>query len=691
VVVLCRGCVPVLVVFCRGSVLSFPTLGGVSQPISQEALVRIDRETCHKLDLVLTREWLETDGRGGFACSTPLMVPRRRYHGLLIVQPPGMAKRHLLLSRFDENLVADGKSFSISMARYPGLWAPHGHQYVESFELVPWPRTTYRIGATRIVREVLMAKSVGAVLSRYSVEGEAPQLELRLRPLLPYREADALTFENVHLNPRAARIDGGIRVCPYSGMPQLSITHTGESRNFEADPVWYRRLEYQADIERGYEGTEDQLSPGFFHLPIAPGRPLVIAATIGAAVADPAALWEQESEARFTALNARSAGVRGRLALSADDFLYRTPQGRLGVLAGFPWFGEWGRDTFLSLPGLLLARGRVEECGEALAGALPFLRDGLLPNIFGATQEDSHYGSADAALWFVRAVRLWELAGGSRERLRDELAPAIERIARATLAGAGLGIHVDDKGCLLVGDASTNLTWMDARTPQGPVTPRGGAAVELNALWYFTLAYLELLARGDGDLARAREWETRRRLLTRSFLRRFWLEDERRLADVWSPQGVDRSLRPNMVLAAALEFSPLSRGKRTDIVHHAQAELLTPLGLRTLAPFEPDYVGSYGGDTQSRDAAYHQGTVWPWLLGFYCEAYLRAFGSTPFRIGVLRGLLEAFAEHLDQQGLNHVSEVFDGDPPHRPGGTIAQAWSSAELLRAFAMLEDARP
>jgi predicted glycogen debranching enzyme len=229
---------------------------------------------------------------------------------------------------------------------------------------------------------------------------------------------------------------------------------------------------------------------------------------------------------------------------------------------------------------------------------------------------------------------------------------------------------------------------MDARTSAGPVTPRNGAAVELNALWYFLLAYLELLAAADGDELAARAWETQRRLTTRSFLRRFWLEDERRLADVWTPEGVDRSLRPNMVLAAALEFSPLSRGKRTDIVRHARAELITPRGLRTLAPFEEAYVGAYRGGPEERDAAYHQGTVWPWLLGFYCEAYLRAYGSTRYRVSVLRELLDGFAEHLDQQGLNHVSEVFDGDPPHRPGGTIAQAWSSAELLRAYALLED---
>ncbi|MEO7153665.1 MAG: amylo-alpha-1,6-glucosidase [Planctomycetota bacterium] len=661
----------------------------MSLPLSQTVLVRIDRETCHKLDLVLTREWLETDGRGGFASSTPLFVHGRRYHGLYVVQLPGQTRRHLLLSRFDESLHAGDRSFAISMARYPGRWAPHGHQYVESFELCPWPRTTYRIGGARVVREVLMARETSAVLSRYSVEGDVPELELRLRPLLPYREADALTQENIHLDARVTRLARGISVRPYAALPALAITHESGAASFEADPVWYRQVEFTLDIERGYEGHEDQFSPGFFHMPISTAAPVILAATCGEPIGDVEELWERESSRRTRVMLSGSTDVRSRLDQSADDFLYRTSSGRLGVIAGFPWFGEWGRDTFLSLPGLLLARERVEECGEALSKTLGFLRGGLMPNIFGSSPETSHYGSADAALWFVRAVRLYEQAGGSTQRLRDEFAPAMEKIAHAYLQGTELGMHVDDKSTLFAGDACSNVTWMDARPPGGPVTSRHGAPVELNALWYFLLAYLEILARADGDERKARDWETRRRLCTRSFLRRFWLETERRLADVWTPEGVDKSLRANMVLAAALEFSPLSRGKRTDIVQHAHVELLTPRGLRTLAPFEEAYIGAYHGDAQSRDAAYHQGTVWPWLLGFYCEAYLRAYGASAYRVEILRELLDGFAEHLDQQGLNHVSEVFDGDPPHRPGGSIAQAWSSAELLRAYALLEAA--
>ncbi len=650
--------------------------------------MRIDRETCHKLELVLTREWLETDGRGGFASSTPLFVNTRRYHGLLVAEPPGMERRHVFLSRFDESLHVGGRAFAISMARYPGRWAPHGHQYIESFELCPWPRASFRIGGARIVREVLMARSKRAVLSRYSIEGDVPELELRLRPLLPYRDADHLTRENIDLDPRISRLVAGITARPYAALPAIAITHSGKRTEFEPDPVWYRSVEFTQDQERGYDAHEDQFSPGFFHLPLLPQSPVTLAATIGEPITDPAGLWELESAERTRAMFVCGGDLRSRLALTADNFLIRTTTGRRAVIAGYPWFGEWGRDSFVSLPGLLLSRGKVEECGEALQGAVAYLRDGLLPNTFGDSVEASNYGSADAALWFARATRLYQRAGGSKARLRDSLWPALERIANAYMNGTRLGMHVDDKGTLFAGDSSTNLTWMDARTSSGPVTPRHGAAVEINALWYFLLAYLEHIAREDGDLARARTWETQKRLCTRSFLRRFWLEGEGRLADVWTPDGVDRSLRPNMVIAAALEFSPLSRGKRTDIVRHARAELLTPAGLRSLAPFEKDYIGVYQGGPENRDAACHQGTVWPWLLGFYCEAYLRAYGSTPYRVGLMRELLDGFTTHVDTHGLGHVSELFDGDPPHRPGGTVAQAWSSAELLRAFALIED---
>ncbi|RMH02598.1 MAG: glycogen debranching protein [Planctomycetota bacterium] len=661
---------------------------------SGPALLRVGREELLRLEHALTREWLETDGLGGFASSTILMCPTRRYHGLLAAVPPGHSRRHLFLARFEETLHAPGRELPLSMARYPGVWAPRGHRSITGFELRPWPASRFHLGLAEPEREVLMVRGRPVVLVRWSLAGQRNGLELRFRPLLAFRELDALTFENLDLDPRAERIPGGIRCRPYASLPPLHLTVSvsgGHRAEFEADPVWYRRLEYAQDLARGYDGHEDQFSPGWFHAPLEPGGEIVAAATIGPPVADPAALWRQEAARRRaelpSAVAGGAAGVGELLAATADHFLYRDPTGRPGVLAGFPWFGEWGRDTFIALPGLTLARGRVEACAEVLRGALPFLRDGLLPNIFGPTPAASHYGSADAAFWFARAVRLWQLAGGDREELLDAFLPALRAIAEACLAGTDLGLHVDPGGLLEVGGPDLNPTWMDAVTSTGPVTPRHGQPVEIEALWYFLLAYLERLELLAGDPAAAGRWTRRKRLAGRTFRRRFWLP-QHYLADCWREGLADPAVRPNMVLAAALEFSPLTRARRRDVVERAEAELLTPRGLRTLSPADPAYRGHYRGGPEERDAAYHQGTAWPWLLGFWAEAALRGSGPRRWLLDRLERLVEGFRDALGSHGLGFLSEVHDGDSPHRHGGCPAQAWSCAEILRLAAMVRD---
>jgi predicted glycogen debranching enzyme len=649
-------------------------------------LIHIDRDSCLQLERSMTREWLETDGRGGYASSTILLCPTRRYHGLLAAPPPGSVKRHVFLSRFEETFHGGGKSFPISMARYPGVWSPLGHQGVEHFELAPYPSWVYLFGRARLERDILLVRGEHTVLVRYRVSGQQNAVELRLRPLLPYREADALTFENFTLEKRVNRIQHGIEAQPYAALPRIAIT-VGGNAHFEADPVWYRNIEYAADIARGYDGHESQFSPGVLHVTLESAVDVVVAATLGETVEDPLALWRRESAARRERLAHLGLGVRAVQELAADDFLYRNDEQRLCVNAGFHWFGEWGRDTYVSLPGLLLARDRVEECREALDSACTFLNRGLLPNIFGGTRADSNYGSADASLWFARAVRLYELAAGDPAAGDRFLGPLTE-IAEGYIAGTELGIACNAEGLLHAGRADLNATWMDARVGTTPVTPRNGCAVEMNALWYHLLAHLEDIHRRRGDAHEVRVWGRRKRVVGKAFLEHFWLPDDHYLADRASEEGIDRSMRPNMVIAAALEWSPLSRGMRTDVVKVAQAELLTPFGLRTLEPRHPAYVGRYGGNQETRDRAYHQGTVWPWLLGFFCEAYLRAYGWTPRRVEYVQRLLDAFEEQLSRCGLDHVSEVFDGDPPHRPGGTIAQAWNTAELLRAYRLLQE---
>lgn len=665
------------------------TSTATTRPATARALVAIQREELLQLERSMTREWLETDGRGGYASSTVLMCPTRRYHALLASPFAGGTKRHVWLSRFDETLNGGGRSLPLSMARYKGVFAPLGHQSIERFELVPHPRWTYIYGSARIVREVLMARSRRAVVVRWTVSGQANPLTLRTKPLLPFREADATTVENIDLDPRVSRIEGGVCCTPYKGLPTIALTVSGAAE-FEADPVWYRGIEFSTDAARGYEAAEDEFSPGWFDIRLEDGAPVCVAASIDGPVEDPAALFELEAGRRARRLEGRGASTREIIDLTADDFLYRDDSGRLGVMAGWPWFGEWGRDTYLSLPGLTLARGKLEECGEVLDGSLRYLKDGLLPNIFGRGPEDSAYNSVDASLWFARAVRQYELAGVHVREIAARFLPALEEIARCYKDGTGLGIRCDGSGLLVAGAGHLNATWMDAQTADGPVTPREGCAVEIAGLWYFLLAYLEYLARAGGSERAAREWGALRRDAGQAFLERFVLAEPPYLADRWTDGVRDCATRPNMVLAAALEWSPLSREQRADVVAAARASLLVPCGLRTLAPEENGYKGRYQGGPEERDQAYHQGTAWPWLLGAYVEASLRAHGHDHAVRDELRALLEGFGAELDKAGLGHVSEVYDGDPPHRPGGSIAQAWSSAELLRAWQMLEQQR-
>jgi predicted glycogen debranching enzyme len=670
---------------------------------------RLEREALLRLDSALTLEWLETDGRGGYASSTVLNCNRRRYHGLLVAPFPGTVRRHVFLSRLEEHVHAPGpveadasaaRSFPLSMADYGDIVAPRGHTHLTSFALVPWPRWTYRIGTATVERELLLVRGSPTVLVRWRLVGESAQLELVLRPLLACREADHLQVENSTLDRSVAELEHpgcARRLWPYPGLPALDLALDDDAARFSSDGHWYNGATYALDRERGYEDREDLFSPGTFRATLRPGRWLVLAAGIDGLPSDAAALFGAQARARMAAQARAGQGATARLTLGAEDFLVRVPTrvcgdsaDRTGVVAGWPWFLEWGRDTAIALPGLLLARGRNEACGQALVELSAFLRRGLLPNIFGLSRDDSHYGSVDAALWYARAVFLYDRAGGDEARLRDALLPCLIEIAERYLEGTGLEAGSDAGGLIRAGSPTLNATWMDAQTAQGPVTPRHGCAVEINALWYQLLAHLAELCERFDQRARALAWGALARLCARSFLERLWIEDERRLADLWRDGERDLSVRPNMVLAASLELSPLARDQRAGVVERAEIDLLTPRGLRTLSPADPAYVGEYRGGPQERDAAYHQGTVWPWLFGFHVEASLRAFPRDRARRARLSALLAGLLESVDEVGLNHVSEVFDGDPPHRPGGSIAQAWNTGELLRARRMLAEGR-
>lgn len=652
-------------------------------------LYSIDRDHGLDFERSLETEWLETNGLGDYASSSLLFCPTRRQHGLLVVRPEGSERRHVFLSRFEEEVHGSGVQLPLTTTGYPDTWYPAAGEHLEAFELAPHPRTHHRAGELEVTREVCMPRGRRAVLLRYVANANAV---LELRPFLPFREADSLTVENEDVHEEADVASHGVTFHPYDGMPALHISASAELE-FVPRAYWYNDVDLPRDRERGYPAREDHFSPGLLRIPLVANEPVVVGASLEAPLEDPRLAWSNEKRRRTRRLGGlgigEEPGPHERLLAAADDFLVSI-DGRLGIDAGYPWFTEWGRDTFIALPGLTLARGDLKTCERILGESLEFLRDGLLPNVFGTSPTTSHYNSVDASLWFARAVLLYARAGGSAARVKRDYAPALLEIAERYWEGTGLDIRADEGGLLHAGSDELNVTWMDARTSAGPVTPRAGCAVEINALWYSLLKHVEELSSSKADRPARKRWRERRLLAKRTFLGRFWLEKERYLADVWEEGRVDRSVRPNMVLAAALEYSPLVKAQRLGVVERARTELLTPRGLRTLSPKSEAYRPRYEKDPEERDGAYHQGTVWPWLFGFYVEAALRARGNARGVRDELRATWSAIAEELDQAGLNHVSEVFDGDEPRRPGGTMAQAWNTAELLRSHALLEKGR-
>ena len=645
------------------------------------------------VDADASTEWLLTDGRGGYACGTVGALATRRYHGLWIARCDASARRSMVVADLDERVgalgsvgQADGMSH-VMRAHWRGADAPSLPYAEVRFSRRPLPSWRFDAEHGSFEREVALRREVdgvaAALLVRWRNLGDAP-IRLEVRPLLGWCDADHLITADESWDGAVQAQGASWGVRPTDALPTLWMTADGVAAFTEAS-TWYRGFHFEVDRLRGYDHCGDRWSPGVLELDLGPGQDAVVAFALGAPEPAPREAFAAE-RARSEALSATVAEdarpLVARLELGAEDFFDRGVGERLGVLAGFPWFGEWGRDVFLALPGLTLARGRLDLAEEVLQGCLPFLKDGLLPNIYGRSVADSDYGSCDAALWFALAVMRYRDAGGDRRLLAERLVPALRSIAAAYERGTALGLEVGPDGLLRAGRADLNATWMDAQTESGPVTPRQGLPVEIQALYYALLAFLAEQDGGSGA------FEAQRDRCGEAFLAAFWLEQDGYLADRVHDGRPDRSVRPNMLVSAALPWSPLSREQRAGVVEKAAASLVTPCGLRTLAPDDPSYVAVYGGDVEARDGAYHQGTVWPWLAGFYVEAALQA-ADAACRSAVAEQLsswLDALlATELDRAGLDHVSEVFDGDPPHRPGGTIAQAWNTGELLRAHAL------
>lgn len=649
-------------------------------------------------------EWLEVDGRGGYASGTATGVRTRRYHALLLVATTPPTGRVVLVNGFDAWVDVEGDRIPLTTQTYlGGARHPDGTSALHSFTPDPWPSWRYRLpGGDELLHELLVRQGRPELILRWSLSSDRGGVRLFVRPFLSGRDMHALHHENEAFRFHASVEEEGtpaeVRVVwrPYPVHPAIISRCNG---TYDHDPLWYRGFFYQEERARGMEHAEDLGSPGVFEWDLSAEAIWTLAADIGATpeaadetagMSRPSSIGKPLGEAVHDALGeerARRAAFPTRLHRAADAYIVRRGQSAT-VIAGYPWFADWGRDTFIALRGLCLAAGRLSEARSILLGWSREISDGMLPNRFVEEGDEPEFNSVDAALWFVAAaaeyLRREELEGHRGEGVRRELEGAVEAILEGHESGTRHGIRVDSDGLLAAGEPGVQLTWMDAKVGDWVVTPRIGKPVEVQALWIHALGIGSRIApmRWAKLAARARE----------SFAERFWNASTGCLMDVVDvdhvPGTADPSIRPNQIFAVGgLPTVLLDAERSRSVVERVESSLWTPLGLRSLAPDDPSYRPRYEGDAVQRDGAYHEGTVWPWLLGPFVEAWVHVRGGgSDARAEARARFLAPLLEHLDEAGLGHVSEIADAEPPHTPRGCPFQAWSVGEALRLAAVL-----
>ena len=649
-------------------------------------MISCGREICSNLSLANAREWLETNGIGGYASSTITGLNTRRYHGLLVAATHPPVGRCVLLSKLEETLIVDGHAYELSANRYPGVVHPQGFQFLEEFRLDPFPTFHYRVAGIVLEKSAFMVHGENTVVVRYlarEVARPGSEIALELRPLIAFRDYHALTHENAAINAEVQILPDCTAIAPYAGLPELHFAH--DPATVEKTSVWYRNLQYTAEQERGLDFEEDLFNPCVLRFRLSVEQEVNVIASIEGRHATDAPRCREAEIVRRQAIRSRAPledEVAQQLAAAAEQFIVARSSQRT-VIAGYHWFSDWGRDTMIALPGLTLQTGRPEIAREILRTFAHAVDRGMLPNRFPDSGETPEYNTVDATLWFFEAIRAHCAATGDLAFLRKELYGALTDIIAWHVRGTRYNIRVETSGLLHAGGPGVQLTWMDAKVGDWVVTPRIGYPVEIQALWYNALRIMEDLAGQLGDELGRRGYGTMAVLAKRSFNRLFWNERDGCLFDVINGSLTDASLRPNQIFAVSLPHTMLNEERAGRVVQTVQQHLRTPYGLRTLAPSDPKYRGTYSGDQRNRDGAYHQGTVWPWLLGPFLTAYLRVHEHNEAAKRQAEQWLAPLRAHLLGPGLGQINEIFDGDAPHRPVGCIAQAWSVAEMLRVM--------
>lgn len=640
--------------------------------------IEFSHKDLSNLQFALTKEILRANISNAYACTTLTSCNTRKYHGLLITPQPKIDNQnHLLLSSLDEVVTVEEQEFNLACHRYRnGVIYPKGHKYLQSYVVDLIPTHIYKVGNAVLLKQMLFQEKKDRLLIKYTLQKSDVNIGLSLRPLLAFRQVHKLTVANDVANRNYQICQQGVSYQLYSKYTPLYIQFSKKVA-YEHKPEWYYQFEYIKEKERGYDYLEDLLMMGEFRTELREGESLFV--SCGVEEDNPFLI--SRDFAKETSLRFPISTMEDVLKRAARMFFSRKGT-KVDIIAGFPWFGRWGRDTFISLPGLCLAIGDWRMFRMAIDTMLEDFRDGFFPNIGKGDQ--SAYNSIDAPLWFFWSLQQYAYINNAKREVWENYSKVMGCILDNFSEGAS-NVRMDSNFLLWQGQEGKALTWMDAIVDGVPVTQRKGYAVEINALWYNAVMFYRELAEDFCDDAATAKWDEFANCFPDNFKSVFWSKSMGYLADCVDGNNKDFSVRPNMIFAASLPYTSLSLKIRQLIVEKVRQELLTPRGLRTLSPTHKDYHAVYAGNQSERDRAYHNGTAWPWLMGAYAEAYLKVYGDDA--VDYVEQLYGEFDKILCDYCVGSIAEVYDGNPPYSPGGSISQAWSVAEVYRMKYMTE----
>lgn len=639
----------------------------------------------------LTQEWLLTNGTGSYSSGTLAGINTRRYHGLLIAATRPPLGRVNVLAGLGETLSIEGQGVKLYGWEFDNAFHPEGFNHLKSVRVGSELRMLYQVDQIQMEKTISLLPGKDILLVRYRIKAEQKPWSLEITPFVALRNYHSL--RSFFVDDQMVVQGQGEQISVHDRLaegPTLHLKLAGAEFAHGAD--WWNRFHYRGEAERGQDCYEDLFVPGAF---VVTGRGdselLLVASLEEQNNIEPAV---DPAPTSATTLSIRGIGPKDdpsvrRLAKATDAFIASRHgadgEARATILAGFHWFGDWGRDAFIALPGLLLLTKKYDQALEVFQTFAEALSEGMIPNCFSEYGSEPAYNSVDASLWFVHAADLYLQATSAAKSWQDFFKPAICEILDAYESGTRFGIRADDNGLIVCGDDQTQITWMDSQCNGQCFTPRPGAAVEINALWHSVLKRTAKRLKKE-DPVRSKRYASLAKRAGNALSNIFWNEKDKCLYDYVWQGNPNTDIRPNQIFAVSLPNSPLNRKQQKSVVDAVRRHLLTPFGLRSLSPDNPQYRSSYTGDVFSRDSAYHQGTVWAWLIGPFVEAHLKVNNFSAKARQEAQQMIQPLLRHLDQAGVGFVSEIFDGDPPHAPRGCIAQAWSVAELLRAYALI-----